>query len=431
MSVASLSMRRPAALGLAALALLVLGFGLWSVLTRIEGAVIASGQIGVLLDRQVVQHLDGGIVAEIFVREGAVVPAGALLMRLDGAALHSERAIVDGQLAELAARSAGLVAERDDLPAPRIPPDLAALAADDPDIAARIEAEGSLFAARRATLADRQLLLDQRILQIRAQAGGIAAQKAALDTQLGLIDQDLRDQEMLFEKGLAQAGPGRALRRERARLEGGIGQLAAARAEAEGQITATLIEIAGLSKLRHETAAGELREIGPAIAELAERRRALTERIAGLEVRAPASGIVFGLQVTTPRAVLRAADPILYLVPQDRPLMITARIAPIHINDVRPGQTADLDFPAFSAHLPPVTGRVLRVSPDALTDPQSGQSYYTVELELAAKDRTRLGDRALVPGMPVDVYLRTGSRTPLAYLVKPFADYFQRAFRES
>lgn len=429
---APLSIRGPAALGLVALALLVLGFGLWSVLTRIDGAVIASGRIEVQQDRQVVQHIDGGTVAEIFVSEGATVAAGELILRLDGAALQSEQAIVDGKLAELAARSARLLAERDDLPALVISPDLVAEAARNPDTAARIEGERRLFEARAATLIDRHRLLSQRILQFQAQTGGIAAQEVALASQLALIDQELQDQQMLLDKGLAEAGRVRALRREQARLEGEIGQLAAARAEAEGQITATEIEIAGLSSLRREAAAAELRDIGPQILELSERRRALAERIARLEVRAPVSGIVLGLQVTTPRAVLRAAEPILTLVPQDRPLVITARIAPINIDEVQPGQTADLVFPAFSARdLPLVTGHVVRVSADALTDPQTGQSFYTVELELADTARAPLGDRALLPGMPVEVYLRTGSHTPLAYLVKPFADYFHRAFRES
>ncbi|MBA3912126.1 MAG: HlyD family type I secretion periplasmic adaptor subunit, partial [Rhodobacter sp.] len=151
-----------------------------------------------------------------------------------------------------------------------------------------------------------------------------------------------------------------------------------------------------------------------------------------LEVRAPVAGIVLGLQVTTPRAVLRAAEPVLYLIPQDRPLVITARIAPIQIDEVAIGQPAELVFPAFSARdTPTLKGKVTLVSADALTDSQTGAIYYTAELQLDDGEQSRLGDRALLPGMPVEVFLQTGRRSPLAYLVQPFTDYFARAFRES
>lgn len=176
----------------------------------------------------------------------------------------------------------------------------------------------------------------------------------------------------------------------------------------------------------------EMRQIGPLVLELAERRRALADRVDRLEIRAPVAGIVLDLKVTTPQAVLRAGDPVLYLVPQDRPLVITARIAPIHIDEVALGQPATLVFPAFSSReTPELQASVTRLAADALTDPRSGAPYYSAELQLTGAERSRLGDRALVPGMPVEVYLQTGHRTPLAYLLKPFTDYFARAFRES
>ena len=428
----TLSIRRPVILGLVATLALLMGFGLWATLTHISGAIVAQGQIEVERDRQVVQHPDGGVVAEILVSEGARVEAGQVLLRLDGAALRSELTIVEGQLSELTGRAARLTAERDGLTSLAFPADILALARTSEEVAAQLDGQHRLFEARAATLAEQRELLARRIDQITAQSNGISAQSAALTRQLDLIEQELASQQSLLDKGLAQAGAVLALQREQARLEGQIGELQADLAHSQGQVIEIEIEMSSLDTTRREEATTELRQVGPTVLELAERRRALRERIDRLEVRAPVAGIVLGLQVTTPQSVLRPAEPVLYVIPQDRPLVITARIAPIHIDEVSVGQTAELVFSAFSARdTPHLTGRVTLVSADALSDPQSGATYYTAELELAEGERARLGTRMLVPGMPVEVFLQTGRRTPLAYLVKPFTDYFAHAFRES
>jgi HlyD family secretion protein len=424
--------RRPLALGLVASLVLILGFGLWATMTRISGAIVAQGQIEVERDRQIVQHPDGGVVEEILVAEGAMVAAGDTLLRLDGSALRSELTIVEGQLSELTGRAARLTAERDEAATLEFPAEIAALAQGSVDVAAQLDGQRRLFEARRATLAEQRELLGRRIDQISAQSNGLAAQRAALTTQLDLIEQELTSQQSLLDKGLAQAGTVLALERERARLEGQLGELAAEVARTEEQVTEIEIEISSLATRRREEATDELRQIGPMMLELAERRRALAERIDRLEIRAPVAGIVLGLQVTTPRAVLRPAEPVLYVIPQDRPLVITARIAPIHIDEVAVGQPAELVFAAFSARdTPHLSGKVTLVSADALTDSGTGATYYTAELQLDAGEEARLGGRTLLPGMPVEVFLQTGRRTPLAYLVKPFTDYFARAFRES
>jgi HlyD family secretion protein len=427
-----ISIRRPVVLGLVAALVLVAGFGVWATMTRISGAIVAPGQIEVEQDRQIVQHPDGGVIEAILVTEGARVAAGDPLIRLDGSALRSELTIVEGQLSELAGRSARLTAERDGSESLTFDADILALAKSSPEVAVQLDGQKRLFEARKATLAEQSELLTQRISQITEQSNGIAAQSAALATQLDLIEQELASQQSLLDKGLAQAGTVLALQREQARLQGQLGELAADLAGTKGQVTEIEIEISSLATRRREEATAELRQIGPTILELAERRRALAERIDRLEIRAPVAGIVLGLQVTTPRAVLRPADPVLFVIPQDRPLVITARIAPIHIDEVAVGQPAELVFSAFSSRdTPHLKGKVTLVSADALTDSQTGTTYYTAELQLDEGEQTRLGDRALLPGMPVEVFLQTGRRTPLAYLVKPFTDYFARAFRES
>ncbi|NJS40499.1 MAG: HlyD family efflux transporter periplasmic adaptor subunit [Rhodobacteraceae bacterium] len=197
-------------------------------------------------------------------------------------------------------------------------------------------------------------------------------------------------------------------------------------------MTEVEIQISALLTRQREAAATELRDIGPVMLELAETRRNLQERIANLTLRAPTGGIVIGLAVTTPQAVLRAAEPALFIVPQDRSLSITARIPPLQVDAVAVGQRADLVFSAFPAFdTPRVSGQLTMLSADALADPQTGHPYYLATVELLPGERARLGDRALLPGMPVEVFLQTGSRTPLAYLLEPFSAYFLRALRES
>lgn len=427
-----LSVRGPATLGVLAALALVIGFGLWATTTRISGAVIAPGRVEVEANRQVVQHPDGGVVEAILVGEGDRVAAGQPLLRLDGAPLRSDLAIVEGQLSELSARTARLVAERDDLPAPVFPAELLDLASHSPEVAAQIDGQRRLFDARHRTFLQDRALLERRVDQIRAQTRGLRAQETALAAQLSLIERELDAQQSLLDKGLAQSAVVLALQREAARLTGQLGAVAADLAQAEGHITEIEIETAALASRRSEAATTELRDIGPLIQELAERKRALALRIARLEIRSPVAGLVLGLQVTAVQSVLRPADPVLYIVPQDRPLVISARISPTNIDEVRVGQPAELVFPAFPARdTPHLAGRLTLLSADVLADTRTGSSYFAARVELTPGEAARLADRALVPGMPVEVFLQTGDRTAFEWLVKPFTDYFSHAFRES
>ncbi|MFC7702849.1 HlyD family type I secretion periplasmic adaptor subunit [Plastorhodobacter daqingensis] len=423
--------RGPVVLGMVALVLLVGGFGAWSVLSRIAGAVIASGQIEVEHHRQVVQHPDGGVVAAILVTEGAHVAAGDPLIRLDGALLRSEFAIVESQFHEILSRRGRLEAERDESNEIVFPPLLRAATAL-PEVQDLMEGQQRLFDARRETL-DRQLeQFAKRSGQIRSQIDGLDAQLDALATQLGLIQGELVSQQSLLDRGLTQSARVLALQRDEAGLRGSLGELTAARAEAEARITEIEIEALRLRSQRREDALTQLRDLGFRELELAERRRALQERLELLELRAPVAGIVHGLQVTTPRAVIRAAEPVMFLVPQDRPLVVSVRVAPLEIDQVFVGQEAHLVFPTFSARTTPdILGRVVLVSSDAFTDERSQASFYRVEIAPLPGELEKLEGLTLLPGMPVEAFIQTEARTPLAYLVKPLTDYFDRAFRES
>ena len=227
-----LSARKSVLLGAVTAALLVFGFGAWSVFSSIAGAIVASGQIEVAQNRQVVQHPDGGVVAEIAVKDAQAVKAGDLLIRLDGALVKSELAIVEGQLFEVMARSARLEAERGGADGLLFPAELLELAKTRPDVAELMEGQQSLFIARRESVAKQSEQLQKRSAQIASQIEGVDAQITALDEQLRLIQQELADQQTLLAKGLAQSSRVLALERESSRLFGSVGELKSSRAQA-------------------------------------------------------------------------------------------------------------------------------------------------------------------------------------------------------
>lgn len=429
---AVMSARAPVLLGALTVLVLLLGFGLWSMTTSIAGAVLAPGQLEVDQNRQIVQHPDGGVVETISVTEAQAVAAGDLLVTLDGSLIKSELAIVEGQLFEGLARQARLEAERDDKTDLQFPSDLLLQAKARKDVADQIEGQRRLFVARKDTMARQAEQLNRRLEQIAAQVDGIDAQISSQKEQLGFINQELADKQTLLAKGLTQSATVLELQRQAAAMEGSVGELVATRAASEGRATEVQLEILRLQAVRREEANTQLRDLGPLTLEMAERRRALLERVARLEIRAPVSGIVLGLQVTTPRAVLRAADPVLYIIPQDRPLVIVAQVSPYNVDEVHVGQPVRVIFGAFSARTTPeLMGKLVSVSADSLMDQASRTSFYRAEIELLPGEREKLGDQILLPGMPVQTMIETQSRTPMAYLLKPFTDYFNMAFRES
>lgn len=424
--------RGPMVLGLLAMLVLVGGFGGWAATTNISGAIVASGQIEVDQNRQVVQHPDGGVVADILVKEGDEVAMGDVLLKLDPTLLRSELTIVEGQLYELMARRARLVAERDGAEEIVFNEVLLAAAEADPEVAELVSGQRNLFFARADSLARQVDQLSKRKDQIADQVSGIDAQQVALSKQLDLIEQELADQQSLLDRGLAQASRVLSLQREEARLSGSVGELTATKAQAEGRITETEIQILGLTTQRREEAITTLRDLQSSERELAEQARALRERLSRMEITAPVSGVVYGLTVFTPRSVIRPADPVLYLVPQDRPLVIAAQVEPIHIDQLFVDQAVALRFSSLDQRTTPeLFGEVRQISADAFQDEASRVRYYRAEIVLNEGEIARLPEgAALIPGMPVETFIRTRDRTPLAYLVKPFTDYFAKAFRE-
>lgn len=424
--------RLPVVLGALTVLAVGLGLGVWGAMVSLAGAIIAPGLVEVEQNRQVVQHLDGGVVKKINVVDGSLVRAGDVLIELDGSTLRSELAIVENQLFEVLARRARLEAERDAAPTVVYPAPLMQAAAERSVVLDLVEGQSRLFEARRTSLQQQVEQLRKRTGQIESQIAGIDAQLSGNEEQLGFIADELAAQQSLLAKGLTEQTRVLALQREDAGLRGENGRLRAARAEAEGKITETDLQIMGLQVQRQEEATTELRDIAAKDLELTERRRALRDQIGRLEIRAPVSGVVLELQVKTPQAVLRPADPVLFIVPQDRPLVISAKVPPLNIDELRLGQPVRLHFSALpSRGTPELMGQVSVISADAIVEEQTNATFYRVEVSLYPEEMERLAPERLVPGMPVEVFILTTERTLLDYLTKPLADQMRGAFRES
>jgi HlyD family secretion protein len=420
------------ATGCLALVFLVGGLGSWSAVAEISGAVIAPASVEVEGNRQVVQHPTGGVTAEILARDGDRVEEGDVLLRLDGEKLVSEFAVVEAQYHEILARKGRLAAERDGAEEIAFAPDLVASAARAPAIAALLAAETQQFEAHVRALEEEASALRERIVQIGRQIEGMEAEGAAASEQAALIAREIESQDALFAKGLTRQSDLLAPQRELARLRGLEGQVAASTAESRAKIAEIEIEILRLGTERRRDAIAELRELEYREIELRERRTVLREELARLNLRAPATGIVYGSTADTLRGVIRAAEPVMFIVPEEMPLVVRARVEPTDIDNVRPGQPAILRFPAFNARTTPeVEGVVASVSADAIQDDRTGETYYRAEIRLVEDAEAAIDGLALLPGMPVETFIQTEPRTPLSYLVKPITDQFARAFRES
>ncbi|WP_319823925.1 HlyD family type I secretion periplasmic adaptor subunit [Thalassovita sp.] len=422
----------PKLIGFGSIIMLLGGFATWAMLAQIDGAVVASGRIIIDRNRQAVQHQVGGIVDQIFVAEGDSVKAGATLVKLDPTLTLSELAIVEGQLYELMARRGRLEAERDQADIVEFDPQLIEAAQLNPDVMDLMDGQARLFEARLDSLDKSVTQLANQREQLENQIGGIDAQMASAAKQLTLIQEEAHNQEILLKKGLAQTSRVLNLQREAARLAGLEGELTARRAQAMQQIAEISIQELRLHSQRREEAISTLRDLGFNEMEMTERRRALMTQLDRMDIKAPISGVVYDLRLFGPRSVIRPADAVMYIIPQDRPLIIEAEVNTIDIDKIYTNQEVVLRFASFDMRsTPDLFGRVTRVSPDAFNDPQTGRSYYRTEIELPNAEVAKLPEgQSLIPGMPAETFIRTGEYTPFAYLTRPVTRYFQRAMRD-
>ena len=437
--------RRALVLGFGGVLVLVGGLSAWSVFASISGAVIASGRVEVETRNQVVEHIDGGTVSEILVRDGDSVARDDVLLRFSDSLLRSEEAILKTQHAEFVARRNRLEAEFRNAEAIVWDEALADLGETDGEVQSVLDGQERLFHARAASRAGEAARLRKRIAQAREEIKGLRARAVSLEQQSELIGRELDAHRDLFKKGLTRIDRLLALERATRDLEGQAGTNAAAIARARGRIEELEIQILQIDTVRIEKAEEQARDAAVRENQVRERLASVRERLGRMEVRAPVSGVVFEMTVSTPREVVRPGEPILHIVPEDARLVVMARLDPIHVDQVYPGQEAVLRFSAFPARVTPeLDGYVKRVSADAVRDLESGVSWYEVQLALErSADRPASGegeddaprrgavrDLALTPGMPVEVHIRTAERTLISYLAKPVTDFFRRGLRE-
>jgi HlyD family secretion protein len=424
------SMRRHLVAAIVVVLVLVIGVGGWAATAVISGAVVASGSIVVDSNVKKVQHLTGGIVGELRVRDGDRVRAGDIVVRLDETVTRANLAIVTKGLDELTARKARLESERDGSDTVIFPAQLLA-GADDPDRAAAMDSERKLFNLRRTARNGQKAQLRERIAQLHEEITGLIAQQDSKAKEIALLERELAGVRELWKQNLVQLTRLTALERESARLDGERGQLIAAAAQAKGKIAETTLQILQIDQDIASDVAKELREVDGKIGEFIERKVTAEDQLKRTDIRAPQDGTVFQLAVHTIGGVITAGDPIMLIVPDADNLSVEVKVNPQDIDQLQLNQKAILRFTAFNVRTTPeIEGTVTRISADTSTDQRTGQSYYTVRIAMAADQVERLGDVKLLPGMPVEAFVQTGDRTMFSYLMKPLHDQFVRAFRE-
>lgn len=424
--------RRHLLAGVVVVAMVVGGFGGWSALASLSGAVIAPGNIVVDSNVKRVQHPDGGVVGEIKVRDGQMVQAGELLIRLDDTITRANLMVIETQLVELEARRGRLVTERDEGDAVRFAEAFEARRDSETSVDAAIAGETSFFASRRAGRLGQIAQLRERIAQLEEEARGLAAQIEAKGGELDLIGLEIQDVDSLYGKGLAPLTRLRSLQRERTRLAGERGQLQADLARSKGRMTETQLQILQIDQDFRTEVIEHLRDVEAKWGELVQKQVAARDQLRRVELRAPISGHVHQLAVHTVGGVVGPTETIMLVVPQDDELTIEAKVQPTDIDQLHHGQIANVRLAAFNQRTTPeLRGKVERISADLTTERETGVSYYTIRIGLLAEDLAKLDTGlTLMPGMPAEVYVTTGERTPLSYFMKPLADQLHRALRE-
>jgi HlyD family secretion protein/epimerase transport system membrane fusion protein len=380
--------------------------------------------------RKTIQHLEGGIVQAIHVREGDIVAVGHELVTLDETQARAHHKELRERYADFLAIEARLLAERDGIKDIAFPEELAGMA--DVDARRATDGQASLLASRRATRVGREQILEQQIRQLEEEITGLHEMIVAQDDQLALLDQEIEGARTLHEAGLERLPRLLALRRAKADIEG---QKAANRAQIarKGQeIGETRMQVLTMREQEAERVNEELTKVRGGLAELRSQLASRQDVLTRTVIRAPIAGTVMNVQVTTETGVIRPGEPILDIVPDDGKLIIDARVKPNDIDNVRPGLTARVLLTGYRQRsLPQIQGILRSVSADSLVEDRSGNSYYLAKVEVDPDDLAQLEDVRLIPGMPADVMILNGEQTFLDYILRPLLESVTRSFRES
>jgi HlyD family type I secretion membrane fusion protein len=424
----NLGIRSRVVVGSLAALLLVGGFGGWAGTAELSGAVVGQGQVMVDKDLRAIQHLDGGIIREIDVKKGDAVQEGQILFTLDATQMTAESEIMRGQMLELLAKRQRLLAERDgafEMTVGDVPAGFNLASAQ------AFAGETRLFKGNLTNRQSEIAQLKQGLLQSHEELQGLNGQLKSTKKELELVQAEFDKVQGLQKKGLIDGTRVYSSSRDLNRLKGEHEQIGSNIAKSKAQASEIELRISAVADQARTEAQKQLSEIDPKIAELVERRSANANRLTRMDIRSPIAGIVNEVLVNTVGGVITPAQKLVTIVPANVKLQVEVKVQPNDIDQIYVGQKAKLKFTAFSSHkTPELFGNVAFVSPATSTDQGTGRVYYVTQVEVTPDELAKLGEKKLVPGMLVETFIQTESRTALSYLVKPFQDQIERAFRE-
>jgi HlyD family type I secretion membrane fusion protein len=405
------------------------GFGAWASYAPLASAVTASASVVSEGRTQVVQHLEGGIISQINVREGQTVEQGDVLFTLDPVQASSLADRFRNQLRARQVQAARLRAERDDAEAIELPEALASITHR--ELESIIEGEKRLFTERRQSFAGQIELLEAKIIQLNLEVNGLNVQERSKQEQIRLISDELDSLRPLLEKGLVARSRLLALEREQARLDGEVGDIESRRARANESATEARLEMAQLKQQFREEVVSELRQVETEVRDLEEQLTAAEDVMKRLEIYAPATGVAQNVDVTTIGAVISPGQPLLEIAPAQAQLVVAARVATLDVHDLLVGQTAEVRFVALDIRqMPSIFGEIRSISGDRIVEQSTNTEYFLAQIVVTPEEMKKLGQQRVHPGMPAEVVVPTGSRTFMDYLLRPLTDAMTRGLNE-
>ena len=420
---------RPGAVGIAIIALFFLGFGGWSVMAPLASAVLAPGVVIIDANKKTIQHLEGGIIQEIHIREGQKVRAGDLLVVLSDIQSKAASEILSIRYLTALAERSRFLAERDGKPAVTYP---AELQGNDSNLQELRAGQDAIFKSRQLSIRSQTEILNQRIAQLDEQRIGLKNAIEAQERQAGFIFEEIGSVRRLVDKGLERRSRLMALERGAAEIDRGIAESNAGVAQIGQQVGETRLRIDDIRVRLVNEATETLREVDEIILNARERLVASRDVQRRTEIRAPVTGQVMELVVSTIGGVVQPSQPLLTIVPSDSPVVVEASVRPVDIDDVYPGQGAQVRLSAFNFRTTPLLdGQVESVSPDAVEDPRTGLLSYKARVRLPLDATSTLGaERLIIPGMPAEVQIQMSSRTFFDYMISPILSQLEVSFLE-
>jgi len=402
-------------------------FGLWSLLAPIDGAALAPGKVAVKSHKKTVQHLEGGIVQEIRVRSGDAVNEGDVLLIMDDTQSVGQLEIIKAKFLALKARESRLLAERDGLLQVAYGQ---ALVVDDARAQSEMASQDQIFLARKNAREGGMEVLQQRVEQLQTKVTGLTTLKSTKQELVLSYQEEVADFTDLLKEGFADKNRLRELQRNYARLKGEVAELISTISGTEIQIGETRLQILQEDREFLTAVVDELGEIQTELYDVKERLGVLADTVSRTLVKAPVAGVVHGLQVHTKGAVISPGTAIAEIIPQSEELVVEAQVSTTDVDRVKTGQLAKIRFSAFNSAVPTIEGVLLSVSADSLIDEVTGMPYYSARVGVTKTGLKELRDLTLVPGMPAEVYITTGSRTLFQYMMQPIANSMARSLIE-